>query len=106
MENVNHPLKYVLTEKATLDLEEIWIYTFKTWSKNQADFYYLELLKAFDFIAKNPSSKNIKICPIKPYFTLKVNSHVVYFKANTVNNYIEIIRILHKRMDIEKRIKP
>ena len=73
-------LIFILSEKAINDLEEIWTYTFKNWSKEQADFYYLTLIQSFHYSVKNPNSKNINISPISSYFKLKINSHIVYFK--------------------------
>ena len=32
--------KYQITNKAIIDLEDIWNYTFETWSERQADLYY------------------------------------------------------------------
>jgi toxin ParE1/3/4 len=32
--------KIVFTNKAKEDLQEIWEYTYKTWSEKQADKYY------------------------------------------------------------------
>jgi toxin ParE1/3/4 len=36
--------RYTLTNKAVLDLSEIWEYTVATWSERQADKYYFMLL--------------------------------------------------------------
>jgi len=36
--------KYQFTKKAIEDLTEIWNYTYDTWSVNQADKYYQEIL--------------------------------------------------------------
>ena len=35
--------KINFTKKAKIDLEEIWEYTYETWSEKQADKYYLEI---------------------------------------------------------------
>ena len=37
--------KINFTKKAKIDLEEIWEYTYETWSEKQADKYYNELIK-------------------------------------------------------------
>lgn len=36
--------KIVFTNKAKQDLQQIWNYTYDTWSKKQADKYYEEII--------------------------------------------------------------
>jgi toxin ParE1/3/4 len=40
----------------------------------------------------------------KGYRSTKVKSHIIFFKKSMFGE-IEIIRILHQRMDIESRLK-
>jgi toxin ParE1/3/4 len=40
----------------------------------------------------------------KNYRVTKVKSHLIFYRK-TENNIIEIIRILHERMDIPRRLK-
>ena len=49
-------MNYIISEEALLDLENIWIYTFKKWSKKQADRYFNLLIDEFEFISLNPNS--------------------------------------------------
>ena len=37
-------VKIIFTHKAKNDLEEIWQYTYESWSENQADKYYQEII--------------------------------------------------------------
>lgn len=46
--------KYILTNKAVDDLSEIWNYTLRKLSENQADNYYKALLESIIDIANNP----------------------------------------------------
>jgi len=41
---------------------------------------------------------------IKFYRYSKMKSHLIFFKKNKYNE-IEVIRVLHERMDIESRLK-
>ena len=53
-------LKVIFHEEALSDLEEIWLYTFETWSLEQADRYYELIIKEIDFLSKKPKSgKNL-----------------------------------------------
>ncbi len=96
--------EYKLTNKAVEDLSKIWDYTFEVWSENQADKYYDELISNCQEIAKNPDLGKIYEGISKQLLGIKVNRHVIFYR--TINeNYIEITRILHERMDLKKRIK-
>ncbi|HRP91183.1 MAG TPA: type II toxin-antitoxin system RelE/ParE family toxin [Edaphocola sp.] len=97
-------MKYKISNEAQNDLENIWLYTFGTWSKEQADRYYDLILDEIEFIAKNPNSGK-DYSPIREgYLSSKVKSHFIFYKINSKENFIEIIRILHQQMDIENRL--
>lgn len=49
-------MNYNISKKASLDLEEIWLYTFEHWLIEQADRYYNQLLNEIEYISKNPKS--------------------------------------------------
>ncbi|MFD2697767.1 type II toxin-antitoxin system RelE/ParE family toxin [Mesonia sediminis] len=95
--------KYELTNKAVADLNGIWEYTVENWSENQADKYYDMLLDICQDIADNPElGKNYN--EIKSdLFGLKANRHIIFYQKSEVKP-IEIMRILHERMDLKKRI--
>ncbi len=95
--------EYKLTNKAVEDLSKIWDYTFEVWSENQADKYYDELIYNCQEIAKNPSLGKIYEGISKRLLGVKANRHVIFYR--TLNeNYVEITRILHERMDLKNRI--
>jgi toxin ParE1/3/4 len=97
------PLPYVISKKAIADLEQIWLYTVEKWSVVQADRYYNLIFDEINFICKNnnagKSMENVR----KGYRASKVKSHLIFYRVQ--NNTIEVIRILHERMDIENRLK-
>jgi toxin ParE1/3/4 len=95
--------KYKLTNKAVEDLSKIWDYTFEVWSENQADKYYEILILNCQEIADNPFLGKNYDGITENLLGLKTNRHVIFYR--TLNhNYLEIIRILHERMDLKKRI--
>ena len=95
--------KYKLTNKAVEDLSKIWDYTFEVWSEKQADKYYDGLISNCQDIAENPDlGKNYKGIS-KKLLGLKTNRHIIFYRASS-NQYVEITRILHERMDLKKRI--
>jgi toxin ParE1/3/4 len=95
---------YKLTIKAVEDLEKIWNYTFEKWSEHQADKYYALLIDSCYLIGQNPNIGKIYFGVHKELFGLKVNRHIIFYRIST-ENLIEIIRILHERMDLKKRLE-
>ncbi len=94
---------YEISEKANEDINSIWLYTFENWSQEQADRYYNLILDEIEYITNNfESGKSIKNIR-KGYFKTKVKSHLIFYKK-TKKNTIEIIRVLHQMMDIDKRL--
>ncbi len=95
--------KYRLTNQALKDLNDIWSYTYMRWSVDQADKYYNLIINEFESIVANPLSGK-SIDHIKEgYRSSQVKSHLVFYRI--MDNTIEIVRILHQRMDIADRMK-
>lgn len=97
-------MKYKISKEAQNDLENIWLYTFGIWSKEQADRYYDLIFDEIEFIAENPTSGKDYNYVRKGYLRSKIKSHFIFYKINPKENMIEIIRILHQQMDIEGRL--
>jgi toxin ParE1/3/4 len=95
-------LPYIISKKAVIDLEEIWLFMVDKWSVAQADRYYLLIIDEIDFTCKHikcgKPMDNIR----NGYRATKVKSHLIFYRV--VNDTVEIIRILHERMDIESRL--
>jgi toxin ParE1/3/4 len=96
--------RYIISEKATEDLEQIWTYTYVHWSENQADKYYNLLVEKIELIAQNIALGR-KIDDIKEgYRCFSVEFHLIFYKISA-NNVVTIIRILHQKMDIPNRLR-
>ena len=97
-------INYRLSKAAINDLNEIWSYTYHKWSKEQADKYYKGIIVAIEFIAKifhsGKSLEDIK----KGYRYSKVKSHLIFYRKSD-QGHVEIVRILHQRMDIQRHIE-
>jgi toxin ParE1/3/4 len=95
--------EYKLTNKAVEDLSKIWDYTFKVWSEQQADKYYDGLISNCQEIAENPKLGKNYDGISEQLLGMKTSRHIIFYR--TLNeNYVEITRILHERMDLKKRI--
>jgi toxin ParE1/3/4 len=95
-------LPYIISNEAIADLNKIWYYTVEKWSVAQANHYYDLIFQEIDYICKRPHSGKPLDDIRKGYRVSKVKSHLIFYKV--VNGTIEIIRILHQRMDIENRL--
>jgi len=84
-------------------LNDIWIYTFEGWSGKQADKYYATLEFACTQIGKNPElGKEFEgiNCNL---LGLRTGKHIIFYQVINKQK-IEIIRILHERMDLKNRL--
>lgn len=97
-------MHYKISTEAANDLETIWFYTLKKWSKEQADRYFQLLMDEIENLAKNPTLGKDYSEVRKGYFGSRVKSHFIFYKINKQKEKIEIIRILHQRMNIKLRL--
>jgi len=95
--------EYKLTNKAVEDLSKIWDYTFEVWSEKQADKYYDGLIYDCQEIAKNPELGKNYDGISRQLLGIKANRHIIFYRTPN-ENYVEITRILHERIDLKKRI--
>lgn len=92
---------YRLSLQAEADLEEIWVYTFETWSIEQADRYHNDLMAAI--VALASGSRIGRAVDIREgYFKHPVGSHVIFYRRSDAS--IDVVRILHQRMDVSRHL--
>jgi len=95
--------KYQFTRKALNDLTEIWDYTVKEWSENQAEKYYNLIIASCMDLASNPKlGKPYEILSLN-VFGYKCGEHIIFYREISKNE-IEIERILHGMMDLKSKI--
>jgi len=96
-------MNYKLSKEAQNDLEHIWLYTLENWSIDQADRYLNLLIDEMEYLCLKPNSgfnfDHIRI----GYWRTKVKSHFIFYRINQTNQ-LEIIRVLHERMDVENQL--
>lgn len=90
--------RFRLSGAADADLRKIAAHTLQEWGKAQRDAYITEMFEAFDRLEKTPqiaaSAESIRM----GYRKFPQGSHIIFFRESATHN-IEIIRVLHKRMD-------
>ena len=97
-------IKYRISKQAINDLNDIWIYTFNKWSKEQADRYYDLIIGEIEFIADNYLIGKSGEQTRKNYRVTKIKSHLIFYRK-VEDGIVEVVRILHQRMDIKKKLK-
>lgn len=91
---------FTLTNRAKADLKEIALYTQEQWGRDQRNEYLSMLDVCFHQLAANPLKGKDCSDIRNGYRKLIAGSHVIFYRQ-MLNNSIEIVRILHGRMDIE-----
>ena len=96
--------KVILRQEAIDDLNDIWDYTFEQWSENQADKYYGTIKLACNRIGEYPNIGKEYDGISRNLLGVKSGKHIIFYQIISIDE-IEVIRILHERMDLENRIK-
>ena len=84
--------KYRISKQAIDDLNDIWIYTFHKWSKEQADRYYDLIIGEIEFIADNFMTGKSVEQTRKNYRSTKIKTHLIFYRK-VENDVVEIVRI-------------
>jgi len=94
--------KFYLLNRAVDDLSEIWNYTFDVWSEKQADKYYQFLIESCQELADNPNLGKSYKQLVNGLLGFKFGEHVIFYIVID-SQEIEIVRILHGKMDLKKK---
>jgi toxin ParE1/3/4 len=94
---------FILTQKARDDLLAIGRYTRKQWGKAQQKRYLTLLDSVFHDLADKPGLGRACDDIREGYFKYGAGKHVIFYR-HTGKERIEIVRILHGRMDIEQHL--
>ncbi len=96
-------LSFVLTNKAIADLKVIGRYTQKHWGREQRNMYLRMLDASFQQLAANPLVGKDCSEIRDGYRKCNAGSHVIFYRLLSEDT-MEIVRILHGRMDCESRL--
>jgi toxin ParE1/3/4 len=94
---------FTLTQKAKSDLKSIAAYTERRWGRHQRRIYAKQFDDAFHMLAVTPKT-GVACDFIKTgYRKFPCSSHIIFYRS--VNDTkIEVVRILHRRMDARKQL--
>lgn len=88
--------------RAKRDLDQIWTYTFDTFGQAKAIEYVRLLQTALQIVDANPGlarDAHVGRPGLKRY---RSGSHVLFFHLE--DTYIDVVRILHERMDFWRHL--
>lgn len=97
-------LKYNFTREADEDLDDIWFYGLGTWSLDQADRYYQQLIHMIEHLSDNPLHGKSETAIVERLRSYPSGSHRIYYMPEN-DGYITIVRVLHQSMDTERHIE-
>ncbi|GFO54776.1 plasmid stabilization protein ParE [Geomonas sp. Red276] len=94
---------FSLTKKAVTDLKDIGRYTEKKWGRDQRNRYLSMLDTCFQQLAKHPEIGKDSGYIREGYRKLVAGSHLIFYRQFS-DGSVQVVRILHKSMDVESRL--
>lgn len=94
--------RVILSPRAQRDIDEIWDYTAKHWSIDQAEIYTRQLWQDIAAVAALPTIG--RACPEvrAGYYRYPSGAHFLFYRR--IDGGVDIVRILHERMDFAQHI--
>ena len=95
-------MTWKLRPRARRDLDEIWTWSVAHWGEDRAERYVRAIVGMIEMVAADPGRGRNRN-DIRPgYSSITSGSHVVFYRSG--RRGIEIVRILHGRMDILRHL--
>lgn len=94
---------YLLSPAAQADLDHIWEYTAERWGVDQAEIYLRELQRSIERAVSTPGIGRACDDIRAGYRKLATGSHMLFYRV-TADGVIDVVRILHQRMDIDRHL--
>jgi len=95
--------KIIWRPEARKDLKDIWRYTYRTWGVEQADRYLSELNAGAVELGTTPNKGRDRALLREGMRSININQHVVYYTE--AKGRIAIVRVLHRRMDVDEKFE-
>lgn len=92
----------VLSPLAQGDIEKIWTSTAERWGIAQAETYVRQIGRHIEMVADRPSIGSACLEVRAGYFKYPSGSHVLFYRQ--AKEGIDVVRILHERMDFKQHL--
>lgn len=97
-------MRVLISPAAQADLDGIWRFSVERWGEARAERYILAIRNACEALADGRRSGR-PVDHIRPgYRKLSVGSHVLFFRIRD-DGAIDVVRILHQRMNAGGRLE-
>lgn len=93
---------YRLSPAADRDLADIWRYTARRWSVEQAESYQDDLAAAFEGLASGRKMGRPVEIRRKGYLKYAVGTHLIFFRE--AETEIIVVRVLHGKQDPRRHL--
>lgn len=93
----------LLSPAAQTDLDAIWDYTVTQWEPDQAARYIRDIRDACAALARGESQSRSADDIRAGYRRTPVGAHVLSFRVTPAGD-IDVVRILHQRMDVNRHL--
>ena len=95
--------QYTLTRAANSDLQQIGDYTFRQWGELQFDRYLLTIHGCFNKISEDKIVPSLFSKRFPKLFVTRCEHHFIFY-FHQKPSHPSIIAVLHKRMDLFKKL--
>ena len=96
-------MRIVISSAAEADLANIFNYTLTNWGESQAEAYLDALTARFAWLSANRSLWRERNDLQPGLYSHLEGRHLIFYRE--AENRLQIIRVLHQRMDPERYIK-
>ena len=87
----------ILRPRAQRDIEEIWDYSAATWNVDQAEAYVRQIQRTLQLLAGDPRLGRPCDELREGYRKYPSGAHIIFYRV--LHDGIDVVRILHERMD-------
>lgn len=94
--------RLVVSARAEVDLEEIWVYSFQLWGEARADRYLEDLGKGLRECGARPERGRCRDDVRTGYWSRLLRRHVVFYTFD--DEEVLIRRVLHGSMDPDQNL--
>ena len=99
-----HRRAFHLSREALRDVDNVLLYTRRTWGKSQQTTYRAVIYQALEMITEHPQAGRPRDDIFPGCRSIQAEQHVIYFHQPRAGD-IEVLRILHHRQDASAGVK-
>lgn len=93
-----------LSRSALRDIDDILLYTRRTWGNRQRANYRAAIYQALTMLSQHPQAGRAREDRFPGCRSIQVEQHIIYFHQPRAGE-IEVLRILHHRQDASPAVK-